>query len=351
MLSNEGGRDLSVRRNDLTGKLYVVGGRQRKPGRKEATAQDEWYLYEAALILEVNLESGGVRTCVEYQSPRDARAGVHPSAHFHSGVLVNNLLYTCTTTEVLIYELPDFKQVGYISLPCFNDVHHVKPLADGSLLVVSTGLDMVVQVSREGKIVDEWSALADEPLWTRFSRSVDYRQVETTKPHKAHPNYVFEINGEFWTTRFYQCDAFSLNGSRKRIPLGTEMPHDGVVLSDNIYFTAVNGKIMIVNRHTLRVERTVNLREIQDKGYLVLPAWCRGLALLDEHRMWVGFTRIRSTKIRENLRWVKAYLPDAKLAKPTHVAFFDINTNECLKEINLEMHGMNTIFSIFPVPN
>src|SRR6266480_265377 len=128
-------------------KLYVLGGRQRRPGLKEPNAATEWFLYEAALIVEVNTGSGEVQTRVEHQTPEELLPGEKPSAHFHSGTLIGDTLYTCSTTEVLIYKLPEFKRIGYISLPCFNDLHHVTPSSDGNLLIVSTGLDLVMKVS------------------------------------------------------------------------------------------------------------------------------------------------------------------------------------------------------------
>ncbi|MGC1652181.1 MAG: hypothetical protein WA722_05110 [Candidatus Sulfotelmatobacter sp.] len=330
-------------------KLYVFGGRQRKPGLNEATPKDEWYLYETALILEVDAETAAVRTCIEYQSPPEARAGDHAAAHFHSGAVVGNTLYTCTTTEVLIYRLPDFARVGYISLPCFNDVHHVTPASDGSLLVVSTGLDMVVKFSLCGEIVAECSVLGEAP-WPRYSRSIDYRKVETTKPHLSHPNFVFELDGEVWATRFHQRDAICLNGSGKRIEIAGECPHDGLVWGERILFTAVDGKIVAVNRHSLRIDQVIDLRQIQDRGKQVLPAWCRGLLPVDDRRIWVGFTRIRKTLFRENIRWAKSILREGTVVKPTHIALFDIVDKQCLKEIDLEPYGMNTVFGIFPVP-
>src|SRR5580704_17480070 len=101
-------------------KLYVLGGRQRRALVKDPIK--EWHWYEAALILEVDTRSGNVRTCVEYKSPAVARASESASINFHSGALIGDRLYTCTTTEVLIYSVPEFKQVGYISLPCFHDL-------------------------------------------------------------------------------------------------------------------------------------------------------------------------------------------------------------------------------------
>jgi hypothetical protein len=331
-------------------KLYVLGGRQRKPGMKAATPKDEWYLYDAALILEVDTNSGAVRTRVEYQSPPEARAGEHPAAHFHSGAVIGDTLYTCTTTEVLIYRLPDFVRIGYVSLPCFNDVHHVTLSADGHLLVVSTGLEMVFKVTAGGEILDEWNVL-NEPLWSRFSRSIDYRKVETTKPHKSHPNFVFELDDEVWVTRFHQRDAVSLNDSRKRIEIAGEYPHDGLVCGEQILFTAVDGKIVAVNRHSLQIEQIIDLRQIQDRDQQVLPAWCRGLLPLNEKNIWVGFTRIRKTLFRENVRWVKSVLREGTVVKPTHIALFDIVAKQCLQEIDLEPFGMNTVFGIFPASN
>ena len=328
-------------------KLYVLGGQQRKVGLKAPTPQDEWYLYQTALILEVDTETGSARTCVEYQTAREARPGEQPAGHFHSGALIGNTLYTCTTTEVMIYEVPEFKLVKYISLPCFNDLHHVTPASDGNLLVVSTGLDMVFKITPAGEVVSEWTVV-DEPLWTRFSRAVDYRRVVTTRPHKSHPNFAFELDDEVWATRFQQCDAISLNGSGKRIGIEVERVHDGIVSGERILFTGVCGKIVIANPRTLQIDQMIDLRAIQDRDQEVLPAWCRGLLPVDERTIWVGFTRIRQTLLRENVRWVKTVLGEGTVAKPTHIALFDIVDKKCLKEIDLEPFGMHTVFTMFP---
>src|SRR5262249_19989190 len=152
--------------------LYVLGARQRKLLLKR---ESEWNLYEAALILQVDTESGKVRTCLEYESPREVRATDTSSIVFKSGTLVKDTLYACTSTEVLILKVPEFRRIGYISHPCFNDLHHVAPTADGGLLVVNTGLDMLVKVNARGDLEAEWSVLGEDP-WARFSRSTDYRK-------------------------------------------------------------------------------------------------------------------------------------------------------------------------------
>src|SRR5579862_5154094 len=95
--------------------LYVLGARQRNLLFKQ---EEEWNLYEAALILEIDTESGDVRTCVEYRTPGEARAHELSSSIFKSGTLVGDTLYACTNTEVLVFKLPQFALINYISLPC-----------------------------------------------------------------------------------------------------------------------------------------------------------------------------------------------------------------------------------------
>jgi len=192
--------------------------------------------------------------------------------------------------------------------------------------------------------------LGDDP-WARFSRDIDYRKVETTKPHRSHPNFVFELDDEVWVTRFHQRDAISVSGSGKRIEIAGEFPHDGLIWGERILFTAVDGKLVMVNRHTLGVEQIVDLRQIQDRDQEVLPAWCRGLLPVDERRIWVGFTRIRKTIFREHVRWVKSVLREGTVVKPTHVALFDIVDKGCLKQFDLEPYSLNTVFGILPVPD
>lgn len=328
-------------------KLYILGGRERGVELRERTEKHDWCLYKTALILEVDTETGAVQTCLEYESPREVRAGDRPAGNFHAGALVGDTLYACTTTEVLIYRLPGFRQIGYISLPCFNDVHHVTPSLDGNLLVVTTGLDMVVKITPQGETISEWSVIG-EPPWTRFSSSIDYRKVGSTKPHAAHPNFVFELDDEVWATRAFKRDAICLNRPGKRIVMDGEMPHDGLVCGDQILFTGIDGKVVIVDRRTLQVCQMIDLRKIQDNGKEVLPAWCRGLLPVDERRMWVGFSRIRKTIFTENVRWVKTILREGTIVKPTHIALFDVVSQQCLQEIDLESYGMNGIYGIFP---
>lgn len=321
--------------------LYVTGGRQRQ---RLVKAEEEWNLYEKALILKVNVEDGTAACCVEYQSPPDACPPERASFLFKTGTLAGKTFYVCTGTEVLVYELPHFRQIGYVSLPCFNDVHHVTPGANGNLLVANTGLDMVVEFNLSGSVVRQWNVLGGDP-WGRFSKDVDYRKVATTKPHRAHPNHVFQIGSDIWVTRGDLSDAISLTQPSLRIPLGSVCVHDGHLYKGRLYFSTVDGTIVIVDPATRETIDVIDLKQIENPERALL-GWCRGLLIVDEHKVWVGFTKVRKTKFREKVNWVKHVFHD--MESPTHIALYDINSKKLLRNIDLEGYGLNVLFSIFP---
>jgi hypothetical protein len=323
-------------------RFYLLGGRQKKLLLKK---EEEWNLYEAALIVELNSDSGEARQRVEYHTPPDARANDNASHLFKAGTIVGNTLYSCTSTEVVLFHLPDFSQIGYVSLPCFNDLHHVAPSRDGNLLAVTTGLDMAVKVTPKGEVLNYWPVLNEEP-WSRFSKSVDYRKVDSTKPHQSHPNFVFELGEHVWVTRFRQRDAICVTQPGLRIDVAVQTPHDGLVFGDHVYFTTVDGQIVIASTKTLKVDQVIDLKQVGNGKALL--GWCRGILPLDERRIWVAFTRVRKTKFNENILWVKNVFHEGMGEKPTHIALYDIVDRQCLAEIDIEPFGLNVIFSILP---
>lgn len=211
-----------------------------------------------------------------------------------------------------------------------------------------TGLDMVVEITLEGVLVREWSVLGEgEDPWVRFSRGVDYRKIASTKPHQSHPNHVFELDGEVWVTRLQQRDATCLTKRGPRIDIAIQRPHDGYVFGDRIYFTTVDGHVVIANRKTLKVAETIDLNRMSDQADRVL-GWCRGVLPLDERWLWVGFTRVRPTKFVENVAWIKN--AGHERHKPTHLALYDLARRKCEQEIELEPHGLGVVFSVLPAP-
>lgn len=318
--------------------FYVTGGRLRS---RVFRGLEEWQSCEQALVIELDPASNQSRACVEYVSPPEVCPDVLPHVLFKAATLDGNKLYTCTSTEVLVYELPGFRLLHYISLPCFNDLHHVCPTHHGTLLVAVTGLDMVAEITTTGGLIREWSVLGEDP-WARFSRQTDYRKVATTKPHRSHPNHVFELDHEVWVTRFQQRDAICLTRPGLRIDIAVQGPHDGCIFGDRIYFTTVDGHVVIANRKTLQVEETIDLSQMSRQSGNVL-GWCRGVLPLDERWWWVGFTRVRHTEFIENIRWVSGY---SRWRKPSHVALYDLERKRCEQEIELEPHGMGVAFSL-----
>jgi hypothetical protein len=322
--------------------LYILGGRQRTL-RPLTSGLQHWYEYDKGLILDLDARTGEATTVVEYASPPEACPPVDAAILFKSGTLVGDRLYACTQTEILVYRLPSFELVDYLSLPVFNDLHHVRPTERGTLLVAATGLDMVFELSTDGDIVNEWTTLDERP-WTRFSRSVDYRRIATTKPHLSHPNYVFCLGDEVWATRFHQKDAISLTNPPRRIEIGLERPHDGLVHDGHIYFTTVNGMVVVVSAESLSVVEVIDLTAMHPRDTLL--GWCRGIGF-DGDVLWVGYSRIRPTKFRENVGWIARGF---KRDFGTHVACYDLKARRCVLQYGVERFGVGAVFSVLAEP-
>ena len=325
-------------------KIYITGGEMRRSVFRKLA---EWQSSRKAVIVELDLEAKTSRPCVEYVSPAEVCAEDLPAVLFKSASIAGDKLYACTSTEVLVYELPQFQLLHYVSLPCFNDLHHVAPTSRGTLLVVVTGLDMVAEVTTSGELVRDWSVVGED-TWARFSKDVDYRRVATTKPHRSHPNHVFQLGDEIFVTRFEQRDAISLSQPGRRIDIAVQRPHDGLVFSDSVYFTTVDGHIVLANRHTLKVEKTYDLSAMNGPSKQIL-GWCRGLLPIDERFLWAGFTRVRPTRFRENLSWIKSAGTSEKIYRPTHLALYDLQQSRCVDELPLEPHGVGVVFSLLPL--
>jgi hypothetical protein len=318
--------------------LYVIGGRQRTL-RPLSAGNSNWNGYDEGVILRIRPSTEDWRECVSYISPPDVCAPENSAITFQAGTIQDRVLYVCTQTEVLIYKLPAFEQIDYLSMPFFNDLHHVHPTPTGTLLIANAGLEMVLEMTLAGEVCNVWNVLGEEP-W-QLSSETDFRKVNT-KPHRSHPNYLFYIDSEPWATRFHQGDAISLRQPDKRIEISNERIHDGVVHNGKIYFTSVNGWIYVANSSTLMIDEAINLNDINPEETLL--GWCRSL-FVDGDKLWVGFSRIRPTKWRENVTWL---MRGFKSVKPTHIACYDLAKRECVMEVNLEPMGLNAIYSIFP---
>ena len=318
--------------------IYVIGGHVRQNLFRKL---EEWQSCDKALIVQLDPGTQQSTPCVEYSSPPECCADDQPAILFKAASMRGATLYACTSTEVLAYKLPKFEQLLRISLPCFNDLHHVCPTSRDTLAIAVTGLDMVIEITEEGEVVREWNVLGEDP-WSHFSRATHYRKVPTTKPHRSHPNHLFELNGELWVTRFEQRDAICLSAPG-RIDISVERPHDGLLFHDSLYFTTVDGHILVVDTKSLAVRQVYNLNRMHPEPRQIL-GWCRGLLPLDERYVWVGFTRVRPTKFKENLAWIKNA---GARHTASHIGLYDLLEQKCVREIALEPHGIGVVFSLF----
>jgi hypothetical protein len=297
--------------------------------------------------LHVDPVAGTVRQVAQHVSPPEACAWEEePSILFKASTRVGDRLYACTSTEVLVYSLPCFARLHYVSHPYFHDLHHVTVNENGDLVVVDTGLDMVLVLSISGELLAEYN-VCNEPTWNRFSKDVDYRRVLTTRPHKSHPNYAFFIEENLWVTRFEEKDAICLTRPDQPIKLGAYHPHDGIVRDGKIYFTTVDGHIMVFDAQTKDLECCVDLNAISKRDKPL--GWCRSVEVLEPGVVVTGFTKLRRTKFHERLIWVKErFKSELFLSEPTRIAAYDLKQKELLWETQLDCgpSGLNTIFAI-----
>lgn len=333
--------------------LYAVGGR----ARSDAAREKEWSRFEAGLIVKIDSDTGQGEVVVEYVSPPEACPDEGPSIIFKAGTRTERSLWVCTQTEIMEYDLTDFSRSNYVSIPCFNDVHHVYPTPSGSLLVAVTGLDMVVEVDRRGEVLRMWDVLL-KPLWHRFSPDTDYRKIPTTKPHIAHPNFVFMIGDDVWVTRNEFKDCLCLTDTSKVIAIAGEglnessEPHDGVLVGETLYFTTVDGHVVLVDARSLTASRIIHINDfVQSRTPL---GWCRGIRVLDADRLIVGFSRLRQTTIKRKVKWARNAVramagrgTEATLeAMPTRISCLNLRTKAVDWTIDLESFGMNAVFSV-----
>lgn len=128
--------------------LLITGGVQKR----NAIWLDFDKRLKLARVMRINQGKDLIKPFLDYVSPIENVPGGDASIAFGAGTLENEKLYLCTRTEILIYSYPELDLLKVISLPFFNDIHHVKTF-EGKLFVANTGLDMVVILDENGQPV------------------------------------------------------------------------------------------------------------------------------------------------------------------------------------------------------
>ena len=336
-------------------RYFITGGRQR-PSRLRT--RQEWNAYEKAVLVELDTDTGARRTVLEYESPPGRRPVQAPSFVFKAGSWDGDQLLLCTQTEVVVFDPAAGRVVRTISHPWFNDVHHVERIG-GRLHVVSTGLDLLLIFDEDDENIAEWHSATGADPWERFDPDTDYRLVTTTKPHGAHPNYVFEADGAVWVTRFEQRDALRLTtgvaspgdatspaGLATSPRLAEDPVHDGVLHEGRVWFTVVSGEVVAVDPIGGAITARYDLRAMRAEGERPL-GWCRGIHHAADHVL-LAFSHLRPTAIKQNLSWLRKPLGRQQEPAPTRVDAYDLTGGRRLASWELESSGVSSIFSILP---
>ena len=228
----------------------------------------------------------------------------------------------------------------YVSLPFFNDVHHVRPTPEGNLLVANTGLDMVVELTPTGDVVKIWNVLGDDP-WARFSRDTDYRLVQHDQaaPRPPEPRLLHRRRAVGDALRAARRDLAERPDAAHRRSASSAST-TAWSTSGRVYFTTVDGK-----SHRRHPDAGGRPGHGPDQGASIGHApWLGAWPAHRRRTLWVGFSRIRPTKFRENVGWV---LRGLKRDFGTHVGCYDLRTGNRVGQFKVEPFGLSAIFGIY----
>lgn len=226
----------------------------------------------------------------------------HMSARFPrlgAGSFYGERFYTCSPTEVVVYDVANWEVTEVFSRSSFNDLHHVHVNAE-HIVVVNTGLERIEFLDHAGKLVGAQSVL-NEDTWERFNRDIDYRLIDSTQPHEVHCNYLTENNGEYWVTSL-KAGVFRLGSHHDRLKFDMGDPHDGKIVGEHVYYTTTNGKVVVRSRSNMKVHRVIDVQQLMGREFPI--GWCRGVEVVGD-RLFVGFTRIRRSRWRSFGHWIK----------------------------------------------
>lgn len=303
----------------------MVGGTQRTAGVGDRRHD---VLYTAGVVAELT------RNAVE---PRLVLPGGDASiGHAFTGVSRDGAqMLLCRQRDLLWVDPGTWTVEASWTHPLCNDVHHAL-VHEGRLVVASTGADAI--------LVDADGAVRAVDVGAGAARSGDLRRADL-RPHAVHPNHLFALEGSVWATRFHQRDAVCIDGPG-RLDVALERLHDGVVHDGCVWFTTVDGRLVAVEPGGALV-RVVDLQALTEGTE---PAgWCRGLCFVGGVA-YVGFTRIRATRWRSHLAWVRGRLRGRPLAtrRPTRVVACDLESEALVGSWPTSPAGIDAVFGLAP---
>jgi hypothetical protein len=157
--------------------------------------------------------------------------------------------------------------VDQIGFNLFNDLHSISKSIEGNLLIVSTGIDGILEFSLDDFSKPIWEWLATEKGYKitpkgeirTIRRNLNYQLISTTTPqHTTHINSALNYErNKVLATLFHQgqlIEIDKLTGESKIIDSGMKGPHsirtrrDGFLVSDTI-----NNQVRLYN-HNYEIE-------------------------------------------------------------------------------------------------
>lgn len=321
--------------------LLISGAKERENGFELG----EGRYYEQAKLLKLDIESGKVDTILEKSDGGEHYPDEHPNLQYTSAFLDGDILWLPTDTEIYKLSYPSLQVLKVISEPFFHNIHSVN-VFDKKVYVTSTGLDLVAVFDEDGELLDMYNTEGKD-LWHRFSKDEDYRIIHSTRPHDCHPNFVFKWQDEAWVTRCRQQDAICLTDVDKKMeltdPLNRISVHDGMVFGEFIYFTSVDGMIIVMDPKTNKIVEQFNLVKALNKGEL---GWARGISISDDGIAYVGFSKIRRTKMVEKLAWLALGQINKMRYIPASVVAFDLINKKIVQQFSIPLEEIDAVYGI-----
>lgn len=223
---------------------------------------------------------------------------------FAGGSIRDDLLWLCSSNQVLAYSISDFQLMHIIDDPLFNDLHYVLAENEG-LYIVNTGLESLDLFSYSGKLVERKLLTSEERTYLRTSSSEDFRMIDS-KPHFMHANYCArKPDGQMILTFVRQRRIVDTENWNWASPEYSASPHEGLIAKypplkqDCLWVTLVPGEIVVSDLAGGKVLERWDLSTLN-----VPPGWTRGLCVL-EHGLLVGVTRIRPSNAGYYSGWTQ----------------------------------------------
>lgn len=228
------------------------------------------------------------------------------------GLSVNKkFIYAATYNSIYKINKNNYKLERIISNNMMSDLHGI--YCEKYLWCVNPGIDTLIQSNEEGKIINTYKITKDLKIIVndKEDRKIDWRfhlKQYAGPTGFYHINFVRKESHNIYLTSRNLGAVIKLNLKNNKAGLeqfGHNWPcmiHDGKLYKNKIYFTSIDGKVLIHNKNRLliskRNEALIKKNKIRTNIYhkanhlirldlnLVKKIgninWCRGISIIDD---------------------------------------------------------------------